>query len=201
MADVIKRGDPSPDKKLLIMVHGRGATADDILSLSKYLELKNFSLVAPQAPGYTWYPHSFLVPQSQNQPHLDRSLSIIEKIVADAISKGVDEKNIFFLGFSQGACLSLEYTARHAKKWGGVVAFTGGLIGDTLQTENYKGNFAGTPIYIGTSDPDPHVPLSRVHETEKVLNAMGANVTVDVFKNMGHTINETEITKANTILQ
>jgi phospholipase/carboxylesterase len=200
MEDAIVKGDITPGKKVLIMVHGRGAGPEDILTLENHLEVKNFSLIAPRAAGNTWYPYSFLMPQSSNEPHLSNSLAMLNKIVTDVVSKGINAKQIFFLGFSQGACLSLEYAARNAQRWGGVIAFTGGLIGDRLARENYKGDFEKTPVYIGTSDPDPHVPLARVRETEKVLKEMNADVEVQVFPDMGHTIVMEEIERAKRIL-
>lgn len=196
----LTKGEIVKGKKLLIMVHGRGATASDIMSLYMHLPVNDFTLIAPQAPGYTWYPYSFLAPPTQNQPHLSASLKMTGDIVTDAIKKGLNASEIYFLGFSQGACLTLEYVTRHAKKWGGVVAFTGGLIGDRIYAENYKGNFEGTKIYIGTSDPDPHVPVQRVLETEKILKEMGADVSVDIIKGMGHTIISQEIEQAKKIL-
>jgi phospholipase/carboxylesterase len=199
--NVITKGELVRGRKLLVMVHGRGASAEDILSLAAHLPVNDFTLTAPQAPGNTWYPYSFIAPQEQNQPHLDNSLEIIDKIVKSAQAQGIANRDIIFLGFSQGACLSLEYVTRNARRWGGVIAFTGGLIGDKLEPANYSGDFNATPIYIGTSDPDPHVPVSRVRETEKILKTMNANIKVDVFANMGHTIIHEELKQAGTILQ
>jgi phospholipase/carboxylesterase len=201
MADSIIKGELRKGQKVLIMVHGRGASAHDILSLSAYLSVGGFTLIAPQAEDHTWYPFSFMAPQNQNEPHLSNSLKVLGKIVSEVLDKGIAEDAIYFLGFSQGACLTLEYTTRNATRWGGVIAFTGGLIGDELNETNYKGDFQNTPIYIGTSDPDPHVPLSRVIETKNILEAMNASMDVEIFKNMGHTINQTELDKANRILE
>jgi phospholipase/carboxylesterase len=187
-------------KKALIMVHGRGASAQDIMSLSSYFQVDDYALIAPQATNYTWYPFSFLAPREQNEPWLSSALSVLGEIVKDINDAGIPDDHIYFLGFSQGACLTLEYTARNAKKWGGIAAFTGGLIGDELQVENYKGDFNGTPVFIGTSDPDPHVPVDRVRETVDVLNNMNASVTKMIYQNMGHTINEDEIEKANELI-
>ena len=187
-------------KKALIMVHGRGASAQDIMSLSTYFQVDDYALIAPQATNYTWYPFSFLAPHEQNEPWLSSALSILAEIVKDINDAGIPDDHIYFLGFSQGACLTLEYTARNAKKWGGIAAFTGGLIGDKLQVENYKGDFNRTPVFIGTSDPDPHVPVDRVNETVDVLNNMNASVTKMIYQNMGHTINEDEIEKVNELI-
>ena len=127
-------------------------------------------MIAPQATNNTWYPYSFLAPPSQNEPWLSSALDLLDEIVNDLKKNDIDPKNIYFLGFSQGACLTLEYVTRNATRYGGVVAFTGGLIGDKLYSENYKGDFSGTPVFIGTSDPDPHVPVDRVNATEKSLD-------------------------------
>lgn len=187
-------------KKALIMIHGRGAGSNDILSLARHLDVADFALVAPQAEGNTWYPYSFLVPTSQNEPSLTNSLNTISEIVKAVTENGIEKENIYFLGFSQGACLALEFTARNATKYGGVVAFTGGLIGDKVYEENYSGNFENTPIFIGTSDPDFHVPVERVDETEMLLKKMGASVTKKVYGNMGHTISQDEINLANELV-
>jgi phospholipase/carboxylesterase len=190
----------SKESKVLIMLHGRGGSAEDILSLSSYLDVNDFALLAPQATNSTWYPYSFLSPPPQNQPWLSSALDILKELVNDLTAKGVATKKIYFLGFSQGACLALEFVARNANKYGGVVAFTGGLIGDKIYNENYKGNFQSTPIFIGTSDPDPHVPVQRVYATSNILRNMNAAITEKVYTNMGHTINQDEIDIANKIV-
>lgn len=198
-AEMTVKGDFSGGKAL-VMVHGRGSGASDILSLESYLPLTGFTLIAPQAPGNTWYPFSFMAPQQQNQPYLDASLNTLLRCIDLAKQAGVKENRIFFLGFSQGACLTLEFAARNARRWGGVIAFTGGLIGENLNTAHYQGDFEGCPVYIGTSDPDPHVPVERVRETERVLRGMNASVEAEIFKNMGHTVSPAEIKKAALIL-
>jgi len=187
-------------EKVLIMLHGRGATAEDILSLSAHLNVADYALLAPQATNHTWYPYSFLAPPKDNEPWLSSALSLLKEIVSDLENKNIKKENIFFLGFSQGACLTLEFATRNAARYGGVVAFTGGLIGDKIYSENYKGDFADTPIFIGSSDPDPHVPLERVNETVSILKNMNASVTEKIYKNMGHTINKDEIDHANRIV-
>jgi len=186
--------------KVLIMIHGRGGSAEDILGLSDHLHVKDFAILAPKATGNTWYPYSFLMPPSQNEPWLSSALQVIKEIVDDVVEKGVTPERIYFLGFSQGACLTLEFVTRNANRYGGVVAFTGGLIGDKIYEQNYAGNFDGTQIFIGTSDPDPHVPVQRVHDSELILRKLNASVTVKVYKGMGHTINQDEIDAANNIL-
>ncbi len=186
--------------KLLIMIHGRGGSAEDILSLADHLNVNEFALLAPQATNHTWYPYSFLMEPSQNEPWLSSALELLKEIVSEVKAKGISEKDIYFLGFSQGACLTLEFVTRNATKYGGVIAFTGGLIGDKIYSENYKGDFSGTPVFIGTSDPDPHVPVQRVNESATLLEKMNAAVTKKIYKNMGHTINQDEIRIANELI-
>jgi len=186
--------------KALILVHGRGGSAEDILSLANHLDVKDFALVAPQATNHTWYPYSFLAPPAQNEPWLSSALDLLKEVVLDLNNKGVPSESIYFLGFSQGACLTLEFVTRNATKYGGIVAFTGGLIGDKINPDNYKGNFAGTPVFIGTSNPDPHVPVERVYATANILKDKGASVTEKVYNGMGHTINQDEIDNANRLI-
>lgn len=186
--------------KVLILLHGRGGSAEDILSLAKYLQVKDFALLAPEATNHTWYPYSFLAPLSKNEPWLSSALNILQEVVDEVLVKGIEKRNIYFLGFSQGACLTLEFVTRTADRYGGVVAFTGGLIGDRIYAENYAGDFKGTPIFIGTSDPDPHVPVTRVQASTKVLQSMNAVVTEKVYSGMGHTISSEEIATANKLI-
>jgi phospholipase/carboxylesterase len=188
------------ESKVLIMLHGRGGSAEDILSLSAYLNVKDFTLLAPQATNNTWYPYSFLVPPSQNEPWLSSALTLLKELLDDLYSKEIPSQNIYFTGFSQGACLTLEFVTRNANKYGGVAAFTGGLIGDKIYNENYKGDFQNTPIFIGSSNPDPHVPVERVNVTANILKSMNASVTEKIYNNMGHTINEDEIENANKLI-
>jgi phospholipase/carboxylesterase len=186
--------------KVLIMLHGRGAGAEEILSMSSYLNVKDYALIAPQAINNTWYPYSFMMPPIQNEPWLSSALSLVKDIVTDVNNTGISSENIYFLGFSQGACLTLEFVARNGAKYGGVAAFTGGLIGDKIYTENYKGDLSNTPFFIGTGNPDPHVPVERVNETAKILKSMNAALTEKVYNNMGHTINQDEIINANALV-
>ena len=190
----------APANKVLIMLHGRGGSAEDILSLSSHLNVKDFALLAPQATNNTWYPYSFLAPPSQNEPWLSSALQLVRELVDDMLSKGVPAGNIYFAGFSQGACLTLEFVTRNAAQYGGVAAFTGGLIGDKIYQENYKGDFHNTPVFIGTSDPDPHIPVERVYATTSILKEMNASVTEKIYPHMGHTINQDEIDLVNQLI-
>lgn len=199
--EIITDGVPlNSAKKALIMIHGRGAGAHDILSIAKHLKVDDFALIAPQAENRSWYPYSFLVPIAENEPSFSKSLDDIHQVVVAIQQNGIEKENIYFLGFSQGACLALEFTARNAAKYGGVVAFTGGLIGDKVYENHYTGNFENTPIFIGTSDPDFHVPVERVNETETLLKKLGATVTKKIYDNMGHTISQDEVDLANALI-
>ena len=190
----------SEAKKALIMVHGRGASAEDILSLAPHLNVNDYALLAPQATNHSWYPQSFLAPPNANEPWLSSALQVLSYTVKDIVSSGIHKENIFFLGFSQGACLTLEFVTRNATRYGGIVAFTGGLTGDKIYKENYRGDFANTPIFIGTSNPDPHVPVERVYASANILKSMNAAVTEKIYVNMGHTISQDEIEMANALI-
>ncbi|WP_158990372.1 alpha/beta hydrolase [Mucilaginibacter sp. L196] len=198
---IITAGTPLAQAKgALVMLHGRGSTARNIISLASEFNLTDFAILAPQAANQSWYPYSFMAPVEENQPALDSALEVIGQTVEDIIAAGISVDKIYFAGFSQGACLTLEYIARNAKRFGGAVAFTGGLIGEKLVTDNYKGDFAATPILITTGDPDPHVPLSRVEESVSVLKNLGADVSLKVFKGRPHTILREEIELANQLV-
>ena len=199
--NIITRGKKIPGaKKALIMLHGRGGTAEDILGFAAHLNVDEYALFAPEATGNSWYPLSFLALPEQNEPWLSSAINLIKELVDDIIDQGIPANNIYFTGFSQGACLSLEFVTRHAKKYGGVAAFTGGLIGNKIYQENYSGDFKGTPVFIGSSDPDMHVPVERIHATTQILQNMHADVTEKIYKNMGHTINQDEIEHANKLI-
>jgi predicted esterase len=194
---------PAPEQALatLILLHGRGATAESILSLYAELGLGALAALAPQAAGCTWYPHSFLAPLEANQPFLDSALRRIESLVADLLARGVPSDRIALLGFSQGACLTLEFTARHPRRYGAVIGLTGGLIGPPGTPRDYPGRLSGTPVFLGTSDPDPHVPFERVRETEGVLARMGAAVELRRYPGMPHTVNDDELNACRIMLQ
>lgn len=187
-------------KRAIIFIHGRGASAEDILSLNNHLEINDAALFAPQATNNSWYPYSFMAAVKENQPALDSALSIIKELVSEIESSGISQDQIYFVGFSQGACLTLEYVSRNAGKYGGIVAFTGGLIGKEINMQNYKGNFKQTPVLITTGDPDPHVPVSRVEVTEGIIKKMGASVSVKIYPGRPHTITKTELELAKKLI-
>jgi phospholipase/carboxylesterase len=194
-------GPPVEDADaVLVLLHGRGAGAQDILALLPELDLPTVAALAPQAAGHTWYPHSFLAPFEANEPYLSSALRRIEGIIADLIAKAVTAEKIALLGFSQGACLTTEYVARHPRRYGAAIAFTGGLIGPPGTRRDYSGSLAGTRIFLGSSDPDPHVPFARVQETAAVFERMGAEVDIRRYPGMGHTINEDEFAAARSLL-
>src|SRR5215217_6660082 len=186
-------------KRAVIFLHGRGSTAEDILSLNNHLKLEDAALFAPQATNNSWYPYSFLSPVAENQPALDSALGLIKELVNEVIADGIPANQIYFAGFSQGACLALEYVTRNAQQYGGVVAFTGGLIGKEINMNNYKGDFKQTPVLITTGDPDPHVPVRRVEMSEGIIKKMNASVTVKIFNGRAHTIGAKEIELAREL--
>lgn len=187
-------------EKALIMIHGRGGSAQDILSLSQHLNVKDYALLAPQALNHTWYPLSFMAPVDQNEPWLSSALEMVDETVKAVLDVGIKPENIYFFGFSQGACLILEFLARNAQRFGGATAIIGGVIGDKVNRENYKGDFAGTPVFLGTSNPDFHVPVERVYATANIFREMNADVTEKVYANFGHSINQEEMELANSII-
>jgi phospholipase/carboxylesterase len=198
---VIRSGVPLEEaKKVLIMLHGRGSTAENIISLKDHLLVDGAAILAPQATNNSWYPYSFMAPVSENQPALDSALNLLNELVGEIEAQGKSSQQIYFLGFSQGACLALEYATRHAKAYGGVIAFTGGLIGETLTRENYTGDFQDSPILITTGDPDPHVPLIRVQDSVKILQKLNAKVELKVYEGRVHTIQMEEIELANDLV-
>lgn len=176
----------------LILLHGRGGRAESILPLAKEFSLKDTYIVAPQATNNTWYPHSFLYPEIENEPWLSSAIDLIHSLIVD-INRKLPTDRIYLMGFSQGACLSLEVSARFATHYGGVVAFSGGLIGEHLETSRYKGDFEQTKVFIGISEKDPHIPLYRVKESQKIFENLHANITVEVYKGDSHSIRRDEI--------
>ena len=194
---VLESGQPLKSAKAaVVLAHGRGASATDILSLADELGPPGFAYLAPEAAGHTWYPHSFLAPVAQNQPWLNSALSFLGKVVARAVAAGVPLQKVAILGFSQGACLATEFVARNAARYGGLIAFTGGLIGPLGTQFNYSGDLAGTPCFFGAGDPDPHVPWVRVKESASVFSALGGVVTLRRYPGLPHTISQDEIQHA-----
>ena len=182
------------------MIHGRGASADSILTLADELRLDDVAYVAPQAAGNTWYPFSFLSPIPRNEPGITSGMGVIASLIARLREEGVGAERIALLGFSQGACLSLEFAARHARRYAGVFALSGGLIGPPGTPRAYTGGFAGTPVFLGCSDVDAHIPVERVHESADVFRRMGATVDARIYPGMGHLVNADEIAAVRALL-
>lgn len=182
------------------MIHGRNAGPENILSLVPALGQDDLTYLAPAAPGRTWYPLAFLAPTNENEPHLSAALATLAQLLADVAGRGIRPERIALLGFSQGACLAAEFAVRHATRYGGVIVFTGGLIGPPGTTWTQPGAFDGTPVFLGSSDVDAHVPLWRVEETAAVFARMGADVEKRIYPQMGHLVNEDEIERAAQLL-
>ena len=180
-------------KAAMVMVHGRGATAQSMFPLAGEFAQPDFYYVAPQAQNHTWYPYSFLAPKEQNQPGISSGLQVLHDLLEDINAAGIPAEKIMLTGFSQGACLVSEFAARHPQKLGGVVAFSGGLIGPDIDESGYSGSMDQTPVFLGCSDIDPHIPKERVDVTGDVFGRLEANVTKRIYKGMGHTVNEDEI--------
>jgi predicted esterase len=199
----LRREGPSPAeaRRVVILLHGRGASADDILSLAHGLSAADVAYVAPQAAGHTWYPHSFLAPMEQNEPFLSSALRVVRDLAGDLERQGVGADRLVLLGFSQGACLTLEFAARHARRYAAIVALSGGLIGADDTPRRYPGSFDGTPAFLGCSDIDPHVPLARVRESAEILRRMGAIVDERIYPRMGHAVNRDELEAVDALLR
>jgi predicted esterase len=191
---------PAAARLTTIAIHGRGASADDILGLAREIAVGDVAFLAPEAAGHTWYPLSFLSPIERNEPFLSSALSAIERLVATLESQGISSNRIGLLGFSQGACLALEFAARHPRRYAAVVAFSGGLIGPPGTPRTYAGSLDGTPVFLGCSDVDPHIPVERVRESAAVLKQMGASVDARIYPRMGHTVNQEEMLTARKLL-
>ena len=194
-------GPLAADARLaVILLHGRGASADDILSLSHEWRAQDVAYLAPQASRSTWYPYSFLAPLEQNQPGISSGLLVVSRLLEELEEQGVSADRVALMGFSQGACLTLEFAARHARRYAAVVAFSGGLIGPPGTPRHYTGTFDGTPVFIGCSDVDPHIPLERVRESAATFRRMGAIVDERIYPRMGHTVNRDELDAVEALL-
>ena len=185
---------------VMIMIHGRGAGAADIMGLAPQFQRENLAFLAPQAEGHSWYPYSFLVPVQQNEPGISSAMTVISSLVLESELHDIPRERIFVLGFSQGACLALEFAARHPARYGGVFGLSGGLIGPPGTTWESEESLAETPVFLGCSDVDPHIPRSRVEESAEVLRRLGGNVDMQLYPGMGHTISGAEIEAVNQVV-
>jgi len=184
----------------MILVHGRGASAEDILGVAAELRLDDVLYVAPQAADHTWYPSSVLTPMERTEPGLTSGLRRISTLIEELKGEGLATDRVGLMGFSQGGCLSLEHAARHAQRYAAVIGLSGGLIGPPGTPRSYTGSLAGTPVFLGCSDIDPHIPLERVHESAEVFRALGAVVDERIYAGMGHTVNQDEIAAVRALL-
>lgn len=200
-APILAAGTPLAEASAaMIMIHGRGASARDILSLAQYWRAEGMAFLAPQATNATWYPQRFMAPLAANEPWLTSALTLIDTLVAQVGAAGIAPERVVLLGFSQGACLALEYAARHARRWGGVVGLSGGLIGPDETPRDYPGSLLATPTFLGCSDVDFHIPKERVIESATILDGLGADVTARLYPGMGHEVSQDELAWVQDLL-
>ncbi|MUW14993.1 phospholipase [Halorubrum sp. CBA1125] len=220
--ELVTAGAPLADADAaLVLVHGRGATARSIVDFGAAVAGEDVALLAPQAAANTWYPNSFLAPVEQNEPGRRSGLRAVGRAVNAAADAGIDADAVLVAGFSQGACLASEFVARHPTRYGGLAVLSGGLIGESVDVDDYladaggsagvdgaaeeerddaEGPLAGTPVFLGCSDVDPHIPEERVHETADVLAALGGDVDTRIYEGMGHGINEDEVDAVSALV-
>lgn len=184
-----------------VLLHGRGSNAEDMLGLAEEFAQRDIAYLAPEAPGHTWYPYSFLAPLSQNEPHLSNALATVGATLDRLAQEGFPAERVALIGFSQGGCLALEYVARNANRYGAVAGLSAGLIGPPGMPRNYAGSLDGTPVFLGCSDIDSHIPLARVHESRDVFEKLGGEVTERIYPGMGHTVNADEIAHVTKLLE
>jgi phospholipase/carboxylesterase len=198
---VVEAGEPlDKARAAMILLHGRGASAEDIMTVAAELTQPGFAYLAPQAAGNAWYPNPFTASLETNEPYLSSALEVVETLLA-RVEATIPARRVILLGFSQGACLTLEFAARHARRYGGVVGLSGGLIGPEGTPRDYPGDFEGTPAFLGCSDVDPHIRADRVLEAGEVFKRMGAQVTVRLYPGMGHTVNQDEIDSVREMIE
>ena len=199
---ILREGpDPGAARAAGILLHGRGGSAEGMVELARAMGGKDVAWLAPRAAGGAWYPYSFLAAIESNEPWLSASLELVDRLVEHCAEAGLTSAGIAVGGFSQGACLASEYAARNARRYGGLFLFSGGLIGPPGTPRSYAGSLAGTPVLLGCSDVDPHIPVERVHETARVLRSMGADVDERIYPGLGHTVVDDEIAAARAILE
>ncbi len=192
--------EPGDAQIAMIMLHGRGASAADIAGLAELLPSRRCAFLAPQATGNAWYPESFLMPRSANEPHLSSALSTVHQLVVELEDAGIPAERVLLLGFSQGACLSAEYAARRPRRYGGVLALAGGLIGERIDPAEFSGDLEGTPVFLGCSDQDPFIPRERVEVSSEVMQRLGADVSMRLYPGLPHTVNDDEIEQVRAVM-
>ncbi len=191
---VLTAGDPlDKAQAAIILIHGRGATAESILTLADEVARPGFAYLAPQAAGNSWYPNPFMLPLESNEPALSAALEVVARVLEQVSRAGIPAERTILLGFSQGACLALEFAARHAQRYGGLIGLSGGLIGPDDAPRGYPGSLAQTPVLLGCSDKDPYIPRERVEFSADILRRLGGHVTMRIYPNMPHTVNHDEL--------
>ncbi|MFB6113203.1 MAG: alpha/beta hydrolase [Halodesulfurarchaeum sp.] len=194
-------GDPLHEAEAaVVLVHGRGATAKSILEMAAQFDRNRTAYLAPQAARNTWYPNSFLAPIEANEPGRSSGLEAVGNAIGEATAEGIPTDRVVLVGFSQGACLASEYVSRNPRQYGGLAALSGGLIGENIDPANYQGDLADTPVFLGCSDVDPHIPEQRVHETATVFDRLNASVRTRIYEGMGHTVNQDEIATVSSMI-
>ena len=198
---VLTRGVALEDARAaLILIHGRGSTARDILALASQFEAPGVAFLAPQAAGGTWYPNRFIAPVASNEPWLGSALKAVMRVLARVAEAGIGSERVILLGFSQGACLALEVAARSPRRYGGVAGLSGALIENGDSPREYAGDLEGTPVFLGCSDVDFHIPAGRLDRSEQLLLKLGASVDKRIYPGMGHTINEDELIAVQALI-
>jgi len=201
-ARIVTAGRPATDAgSALVLIHGRGASAEDIMALARTLDAPESALVAPQAQQGTWYPYSFLAPLERNEPHLSSALMLVGAIVGILEENGIPKARQLLLGFSQGGCLALEFVGRNARRYGGVAGMSAGLIGPPGRQWDFGGSLEGTPVFIGCSDRDPHIPQERVEESGRELARIGGALDVRIYPGLGHTVNRDELDRLQQMVE
>lgn len=190
---VVQAGEPlAKARAAMILLHGRGATAEDIMTVASEVQAPGWTYFAPQAADNAWYPNPFTAPIEENEPYLSAALDMMSRLV-ERVETSVPAQRVILLGFSQGACLMLEWAARHARRYGAIAGLSGGMIGPEGTARDYHGEFDQTPVFLGCSDVDPYIQKHRVIEAAEVFNRMGANVELRLYPGMGHLVSEPEI--------
>jgi phospholipase/carboxylesterase len=201
-AQILASGAPLKEARAaLVLIHGRGASAESIMELAPEVGADGFDYLAPQAAGFAWYPESFIAPVARNEPYLTSALGLLDSLFDQVAGAGVPAERTVLLGFSQGACLALEYAARRPRRYGGLVALSGGLIENGDKPRTYEGDLAGTPTFLGCSDVDFHIPVERVRRSTTLLRGLGADVTERIYPGMGHTVNADELEQVQAMLR
>ena len=198
---VLQAGEPlTAARAAMVLLHGRGASAEDIMTLAAEVERPGWAYLAPQASGNAWYPNPFTAPLESNEPYLSAALDMVSKLV-ERVEAHVPAQRIILLGFSQGACLTLEWAARNARRYGAVVGLSGGLIGPDGTPRDYPGTFDATPLFLGCSDVDPHIAMHRVVEAGEVFKRMGADVAIRFYPGMAHTVSVEELDQVLALVE